>query len=387
MLRGRRAARLHFTTGNQIELFDTGRTYFAALIEQIDAAVHDVCVETYIFCDDAGGRPVADAMMRAASRGVRVRLVTDGIGTARLPLFTELAAAGVEHRIYNPHLFGRFGISRTHRKLAAIDAAVGFCGGINLVDDLDAAGIPLAAPRWDFAVRLAGPVVADLLATFEAQWRRLAANRPVAGVGRRPRNAKPPPLPRESAVAFVARDNFRNRRAIERAYLYAIALARSEILVANPYFVPGARLRRALKGAARRGVDVRLLVGRKEFVALDFAVPYLYGSLLEAGVRIAEYDKTLLHGKVAVMDSNWGTVGSSNLDALSLLLNHEANVVMVHDAAVGRLRAAILAAFDESRSIDQVHYAARPRAARFVNWCAYMSYRFAMKVLTIGQYD
>ena len=188
-------------------------------------------------------------------------------------------------------------------------------------------------------------------------------------------------------MAFVARDNFVNRRAIEKAYLVAIGRARQEILLANPYFVPGRKLRRALVAAARRGVDVRLLIGRKEFAALDHAVPYLYRTFLAAGAQIAEYEKTLLHGKVAVVDSNWATVGSSNLDALSLVLNNEANVVLIEHCEIGQLRDAILAAFAEARPIDPARYAARPWPERLINRLAYAAYRAAMKLLTVGGYD
>jgi cardiolipin synthase len=146
-------------------------------------------------------------------------------------------------------------------------------------------------------------------------------------------------------------------------------------------------LRRALTGAARRGVDVRLLIGRKEFRLLDWAVPSLYGSLLRAGVRIAEYDKAMLHGKVAVVDDDWGTVGSSNLDALSLFLNHEANVVIVNEPLIATLRASILQAFDAARKIDPARYSARRWPERLLNWGAYAFYRVAMKLLTIGRYD
>jgi cardiolipin synthase len=188
-------------------------------------------------------------------------------------------------------------------------------------------------------------------------------------------------------VAFVARDNLINRRAIEKAYLTAIGQARSEVLLANPYFMPGRKLRRALVFAARRGVEVKLIIGRKEFKALDYAVPFLYRALLKAGVQIAEYEKTLLHGKVAVVDSNWGTVGSSNLDALSLMLNNEANVVLLNDPSIDALREAILVAFKDSRRIDEARYDARPAGERALNWLAYTTYRTVMKLLTVGGYD
>jgi cardiolipin synthase len=409
---GYRPVRLAFSAGNSVRLLQTGAEFFAALIERIDAAAGTVALETYIFCDDAAGRPVSDALMRAARRGVAVRVITDGIGTDRLPMFDAWPAAGIEHRIYNPHLFGRFGFSRTHRKLAVIDGRFAFCGGINIVDDFEQNGTRLPHARWDFAVELAGPVVAQVGEAFDLQWQRIElGHRPrplqaLSSEARRslPENAMASALLgrsararrralaaaraiREPSVAFIARDNVVNRRAIEKAYLAAIGRARREVLLANPYFMPGRKLRRALVRAARRGVDVRILIGRNEFAALDYAVPYLYRMLLNAGAQIAEYEKTMLHGKVAVVDSNWGTVGSSNLDALSLVLNNEANVVLVKHREIGLLREAILRAFGEARPIDSALYAARPLGERLLNWFAYQTYRTVMKLLTVGGYD
>jgi cardiolipin synthase len=396
--------RYRFTSGNDVQLLRSGDEFFSALIKRVDAAQQDVVLETYIFCYDDAGQAVNAALLRAASRGVRVRVITDGIGTARLPMFNEWPLAGIDHRIYNPHLFGRFGFSRTHRKLAVIDDQFAYCGGINIVDDYENNGETLPYRRWDFAVELHGPVVADVRQAFEVQWRRIQ-------LGHRPLESLQPDLGSQTSaslgslrrrrrrrneelwagcqpcVAFVARDNLINRRAIEKAYLAAIGQARHEILLANPYFMPGRKLRRALVFAARRGVVVKLIIGRKEFKALDYAVPFLYHALLRAGVQIAEYEKTLLHGKVAVVDSNWGTVGSSNLDALSLMLNNEANVVLVNDPSIEALREAILDAFKDSRRIDEAHYESRPAGERALNWLAYTSYRVAMKLLTVGGYD
>ena len=405
----RRAWRLAFTAGNEVRLFSSGADYFATLVRHIDDAQLSVTLETYIFCDDEAGRPVSDALVRAARRGVQVRVITDGLGTGRLALFDEWVAAGVEHRIYNAGwlgVFGRFGLSRTHRKLALVDARVAFCGGINIVDDFAATNGPLAHPRWDFAVGLTGPVVERIGAALDTQWRRLAlGHRPytqavsraltlrerasstgVAAPSRHSGHASEQAL-KAPSVAFIARDNFVNRRAIEKAYLVAIGRARHEILLANPYFVPGRKLRRALVAAARRGVEVRLLIGRNEFAALDHAVPHLYRLFLTAGAKIAEYEKTMLHGKVAVVDSNWATVGSSNLDALSLVLNNEANVVLIEHPEIDPLREAILDAFAQARAIDPAIYAARPWGKRLTNWLAYAAYRAVMKVLTVGAYD
>ncbi|HTH61977.1 MAG TPA: phospholipase D-like domain-containing protein [Paraburkholderia sp.] len=460
LLLGRRyRSRYRFTTGNSVKLFTSGSDLFATLVERIDAATRDVALETYIYCDDAIGQAVSAALLRAVGRGVRVRVITDGIGTARLPLFDTWRAAGIEHRVYNPHLFGPFGFSRTHRKLAVVDDTYAYCGGINVVDDLDHNGKALPFPRWDFAVELSGPVVIDVREAIELQWRRIRlGHRPAlrsatstvfhpmpatagavdgahsaagttgthaaassssssshahaqplgrriapGGPHRAPSNpatrlverlrarlrasVRDPRAARVPCVAFVARDNIVNRRAIEKAYLDAIGAARTEVLLANPYFMPGRRLRRALTEAAARGVSVKLLVGRKEFAFLDHAVPFLYHALLSAGVEIAEYERTMLHGKVAVVDSKWGTVGSSNLDALSLFVNNEANVLMLQHPEIESLREGILAAFDESAPIDRTRYEARPVLERSVSWFAYTLYRAAMKLLTVGGYD
>lgn len=449
LLGKRYRSRYRFTSGNDVRLFHSGEGLFGAMIERIDAAQRDVALETYIFCSDGTGQAVSEALMRAARRGVRVRVITDGIGSPHLELFDAWPAAGIEHRVYNPHIFGRFGFSRTHRKLAVIDDRYAFCGGINIVDDMENDGKPLPFARWDFAVELAGPVVVDVREAIEMQWRRIRlghrpplgapalpggplplspgvpasagfmaphptghtvmqpakavnevlrelapvvrtsrAQRIIARLRERLRAGVPDPrTARVPCVAFVARDNVVNRRAIEKAYLDAIGEARKEVLLANPYFMPGRRLRRALLEAATRGVTVKLLIGRKEFKVLDYGTPFLYHQLLSAGVQIAEYEKTMLHGKVAVVDSSWGTVGSSNLDALSLVLNNEANVLLVLHPQIGELRGAILSAFDESPMIDRARYEARPWHVRAVNWLAWNSYRVVMKMLTVGGYD
>jgi cardiolipin synthase A/B len=446
LLLGRRyRSRYRFTSGNEVRLFGSGATLFGAMIERIDAATSDIALETYIFCDDGIGRALSDALVRAAARGVRVRVITDGIGSPRTALFDRWREAGVGHRIYNPHIFGRFGFSRTHRKLAVIDDQYAYCGGINVVDDLEQDGKMLPFPRWDFAAELSGPVVVDVREAIELQWRRIrlgyrpplpqrsavprflgvpasagfmaphptghGTGRPVQAIDEALRQLAPkmphgraagiierlrsrlrasvpdPRTARVPCVAFVARDNVVNRRAIEKAYLDAIGEAREEVLLANPYFMPGRRLRRALVEAAGRGVVVRLLIGRKEFKVLDYGVPFLYHALLTAGVQIAEYEKTMLHGKVAVVDSRWGTVGSSNLDALSLVLNNEANVLMVLHPEIQHLRDAILGAFGDAAQIDRARYEARPVLERALSWLAYAGYRAVMKLLTVGGYD
>ncbi|WP_374620886.1 cardiolipin synthase ClsB [Pandoraea sp.] len=381
---------LPFSHDNDLTLLYLGESYFAALVAAIDGATRNVALETYIFEADAAGQRVAAALQRAAQRGVEVRVIIDGVGTRRsLPFLSDWRESGVSYRIYNPRLFGKFGFSRTHRKLAIVDHAVAFVGGINIIDDDNAGdGTRMSEPRWDFAVQCSGPLVAEISIAFHFQWLRLAPGYLGTPFRHRRRGQRGRlHAPYAGQAAFVARDNLHNRRAVEKAYLMALGRARHEVWIANPYFLPGRRLRRALTQAASRGVAVHVLIGRNEFRLLDTAVPWLYAKLLDAGVRIGEYDVRQLHGKVAVVDDRWATVGSSNLDALSLFLNHEANVVVLDDPMVIELRDHIRQAFAEARLIDPGRYGKRSRWRRLRQWAAYRLYRLVMKALTHGKYD
>src|ERR1700730_2577302 len=210
LFRGRRPGRLCFTIHNTVRLFKTGQEFFPALIERIDAAKLDVSLETYILCDDAAGHAISTALMNAARRGVHVRGITDGIGTEKLPLFDEWRQANVEHRVYNPHLFGQLGFSRTHRKLAVIDQHIAFCGGINIVDDFEQNGARPDHPRWDFAIEPQGPLAPDLREAFDLQWQRIA-------LGVRPRGSRPPDQPDEpGASARTNRRALRTRLRVRR---------------------------------------------------------------------------------------------------------------------------------------------------------------------------
>jgi cardiolipin synthase len=342
--------------GHQIRLIEGGQDYFERLVSALDKARSHVLLETYIFDVHGEAVRVAEALERAALRGVRVWLVVDGVGTPQLPEFwrTRFTQAGVDWRIYAP--LGTLGLlipsrwRRLHRKLCVVDGHTAFCGGINILDDLyDPHHGSLAQPRLDFAVSAQGELVGHIQDSMTQLWWRLqgAQRARERKIGQSLRSFKtaglplpwkqPLPLPDgsppPSRAALLLRDNVLHRSQIERAYLKAIGLARHEVLIANAYFLPGRRLRQALVHAARRGVRVRLLLqGRYEYFMQYHAARPVYGTLLAAGVEIYEYDASFLHAKVAVVDPEnerpWATVGSSNLDPLSLLLAREANVVV-----------------------------------------------------------
>jgi cardiolipin synthase len=376
--------------GNEVRLLQSGAEFFPALVAAIDAAVTEVWLETYIFADDPAGQLIAAALARAAERGVAVRLLIDGYGTRELPkdIAQRLERAGVHIEVYAPMgrwlTLDRERLRRLHRKQAAVDGHIAFVGGINVLDDLqDPNHGVLEHPRLDYAVRLAGPVAASVHAAMGRLWTQVSVGRlPLRALGlERPRTEPPGRAPAGVRAMLVLRDNIANRRAIERAYLKALGGARREVLIANAYFFPGRRFRRALAEAARRGVRVRLLLqGRAEYVLPHLATQALYEPLLAAGVEIFEYHRSFLHAKVAVID-DWATVGSSNIDPFSLLLAREANVVVVDPAFAATLRERLLASMAEGgRAVLPEEHARRPWTRRLAGWFATLMLRLGVMV-------
>ena len=352
---------------HDMRLLIGGVDLFAAMIEAIDTAHDDVLLETYIFSFEGAGADVAHALMRAAQRGVRVCLVVDGVGTGQLPSpwAAQMAQAGVKVHVFAPAVGIGFWLPsrwrRMHRKLCVVDQRVAFCGGINILDDyLDphVQGL-LKAPRLDYAVSMRGPLAVTVHETMMQLWSRIEAvsdlrSQNLSGAIDALRGATQSlRLPTRGETQLVLRDNVRYRTHIERAYRKAIGSAHHDVVVANAYFFPGLRLRRALVLAARRGVRVRLLLqGQYEYFLPYRAARQLYGQLMAAGVEIYEYHASFLHAKVAVVDGKWLTVGSSNLDPFSLLLAREANVVAHHSELARTLHTSLTEAIE--RSSDRV---------------------------------
>lgn len=379
-----------FLPGNAITLLETGSAFFPALVAAIDAARHEFLLETYIFENDATGKTVADALCRAAQRGVTVRIVVDGFGS---PAFDDalrpaLAAAGAHVLIYRPERarwrLHRYRLRRLHRKLALADGRIAFVGGINIVDDVDAR--QPAPPRFDYAVRLEGPLLAAIHASMRQLWTLVAwTNLTQRRLARQTVPSRVTPRGGLRA-AFIIRDNVLHRHDIEDAYLDAIEGARQDILLANAYFLPGRRFRRALLRAAGRGIRVTILLqGRVEYFLQYYATQALYGALLSAGVRIFEYRHSFLHAKVAVIDCCWATVGSSNIDPFSLFLAREANVVIDDGAFASQLRGSLDAAIETgAHELRREDWERQPRLRRLVNWLAYGVVRLMVGVAGFG---
>jgi cardiolipin synthase len=329
-------------SGHRARLLENGEQYFPRVFECIAAARREVIVETFILFEDKVGNELQARLIDAARRGVSVDLLVDGYGSADLgPAFIgALVSAGVRLRLFDPgkRLFGqRINLlRRMHRKLVVIDGERAFVGGINFsADHLADFG---AMAKQDYAVELQGPIVETIrrfaLSVIEQQ-----------DHAAQPRRTEPTPQalaepPHDGRRAlFVTRDNHRHHNRIERHYRLAIRRAKKRVIIANAYFFPGYRLLRQISRAAQRGVDVRLILqGEPDMPIVKTAASMLYEHLQRHGVKVYEYCKRPLHGKVAVVDDDWATIGSSNLDPLSLTLNLEANVILQDAAFAGQLR-------------------------------------------------
>jgi len=380
-----------FVNGNHITLLKSGVEYFPALAAEFDAAQREIHLETYIYEDDVAGRTVAAALARAAQRGVATYVMIDGFGSKDLgsELIEGLRVAGVRFLVYRPKIspwtLRRARLRRMHRKIAVIDARVAFVGGINVIDDMDTP--KHTPPRFDYAVRIDGPLVARIHPVVKRLWAVVTATQ-FKSASPRLRDLGPFTVPTGSQrAAFVVRDNVAHRRDIEQAYLAAIRRARSEILIASAYFFPGLSFRRALTDAAARGVRVILLLqGRVEYVLLHYASRALYGAFLDAGIEIHEYHQSFMHAKVAVIDRHWATVGSSNIDPFSFLLAREANVVIEDAGFAAELRESLLAAIVAGAvQVRRESWAAQPLAVRALTWTSYGLARFLTGVFAYGR--
>ena len=336
--------------GNRVALLENGEAFFPRVFEAIGEAQRSVYLETFIVNDDKVGGRLRDVLAAAARRGVQVDILADHFGSPDLrgEFLESLTCAGVRVALFEPGwtLFGwrtNF-FRRLHRKITLVDRRIAFVGGINYCREHLREFGPKAL--HDYAVELEGPIVddiahfADVSRTAGKRWRRQRA----------PASARVPAAQAEARgearAKFVTRDNHRRHTAIEHEYRLAIRTAREEIVIANAYFFPGYRLLRDLRNAARRGVAVSVIVqGNPDMPIVTVVARWLYHYLVPAGVRIFEFCERPLHAKVAVVDGRWVTVGSSNLDPLSLSLNLEANVMIDHppfaQEVCGRLRTLI----------------------------------------------
>jgi cardiolipin synthase len=346
--------------GNACRLLRDGEEAFPAMLGAIEEAQESICLQTYMFLDDAVGRRFSQALSAAAARGVEVLVLYDAVGSFSTPrrFFEALSQAGIQVRSLRP-LSLRYWPPwrRDHRKILVVDGQVAFTGGINL-------GVHWAPKSegggWrDDVLRIEGPAVAGLERRVRAGFRLSAWRR----LGNRVRRL----LPRTRGS--VALSVLGSRGSIHRAYLKAIRAARVRIRIAAAYFVPDGELLEALCGAARRGVDVALLLsGDSDHPLVRHAAARHYGPLLEAGVHIYEWQHGVLHAKTAVVDGVWGTLGSFNLERFSRRFHHEANVVFEDPRLALAVERSLESDCRMGRSVTLDAWAARPGWRKLLEW-------------------
>ena len=338
------------------------------MLAAIRDARHHVHMEMYIFEGDEVGRDFARALGERAKAGVAVRLVYDAVGSIRTPkeFFEGLERSGVQVVTFNPVASGLLargplGVqARDHRKLLVVDGRVAFLGGINISRVYGSAspsgggrsespeGSVDERPWRDLQVRLEGPVVGDVQRAFVAQWEKWKKEKvPEAGLYPKLAPAGPHIV---RAIASAGGDG--KPDPLYLALISAIESAETEVLITNAYFVPHPELLQALEAAARRGVDVKLVLPSKTDSAIvRHAGRAHYEPLLAAGVKIYERKKRLLHTKSAVIDGVWSTVGSTNLDWRSLAYNDELNAVVLGTDFATRMKAIFARDLAESEAI------------------------------------
>lgn len=343
----------HPIAADAVTWLPNGTVAYQRMIALIDAAQTSIRCETYIWSDDAVGSRFHAALTRAAGRGVNVRVLIDGAGSSALPAgyWQTLQAAGGIVRVFNPLTFRHFSL-RNHRKLLLVDDTVAVTGGFNIAADYEGDGI---ARGWrDFGVELRDQTaLAQLAASFESLFAGHLIRHWLLRQLRQRTLRRPLFYQLPGPVLFSGPRLLSNQ--FSRQLLVTLGRAR-HVRIASAYFVPGFRLRRALRDVARRGGTVELLLAGKSDVPLaQYAARSLYGPLLAAGVRIREYQPQILHAKLAVLDDSV-FVGSSNLDARSLAINHELTV-HIQDP---RLAAEARASFDDALRQSE--------AITFENW-------------------
>ncbi|MDH3624928.1 MAG: phospholipase D-like domain-containing protein [Myxococcales bacterium] len=365
-------------SGNRVTLLHDGEQAFPAMLEAIEAAKREILLEMYWFGSDKVGREFADALSSRAKAGVRVRVIYDAVGSIQSDgrMFARMRAAGCEVEQYNPIApwRARFRIGvvnhRDHRKLLIVDRRVGFTGGINLGDEWapkDAGG-----GGWrDDTIRIEGPAVEQMRKIFVHAWRRIVEPSP-KGKASIPPVVEIPEV-EGSRVQVLANRYFGERRAIRRAYLRRIANARRSVCITNSYFIPDARLRRVLGRAVERGVEVRVMIpGKSDSFPAQYAGRRLYGRLLRSGIQLFEWQRSILHSKTAIVDGEWCTVGTYNLDYRSWRFNLEV-VAAIEDAAVaGAMEQRFNEDLEQAKPISYEEWRRRPLLVRMLDSFFYL---------------
>lgn len=331
---------------NSWELYSKNKQAWQAMLDDCASAKESIVLEQFIFVKDEFGQKLLDICKKRAKDGVKIRFLWDAAGSFTFRgsnIVEELKNSGIEllfWRTLIPDFFKvpnfRFWYFRNHRRTLVIDGKVGYTGSICVDDNFK---------NWrDTNVRMEGPVVREMKEAFEDMWSRASE-----------RN-------KSSHQRTTSRSDFRyvtnypapGRRHIYTEVIEALRKAKKHIYITTPYFVPTHRLLRALKSARRKGVDVKIILPeRSDHYLVDLGARSYFSTLLHSGIRVFLYTGNMIHSKSITIDDTWSTVGTMNLDSISLLYNFEANIVTTNDDFSKELKEHFLNDIKETREIDK----------------------------------
>jgi cardiolipin synthase len=347
----------HVTEGNRVRIVQNSG-FFAAMLDDVARATHSIHLETFLWRDSAISERVTEALTARAKDGVEVRVLVDQRGAKQTSprTWARLRAAGVDFRVYHRMRFREFARynQRDHRKIAVIDGRIGYTFGHG-IDDMWAGDADHPEGWRDTGARFEGPIVAELQAAFFDNW-AVTTGRVVAGDAYFPRLAPAGDTP--VFAAYLRQPE--SPSAVQRLYYFAIAAAKREIVLQNPYFLPDAQAIDLFAAAVRRGVRVSIMLPTSvtsDFSIVQHASHFHYGPLLAMGVRIYEHTVSGLHQKVMIVDGELCTIGSTNFDPRSFRINEEISVAMLDT----KIAAELCAAFDadvqhsEEWTLDRWH--------------------------------
>jgi len=352
---------------NRVELLIDGGPFFSSVVEAIESAQKYVLMETYTVTADQTGTRIQQALIDRAAAGIEVAFVYDAFGSLSLDdsYLEKLHQAGVKTHKFRPFSLA-IGIKRwakrNHRKLLVVDGRIGFVGGMNISDDY--AAIKDGGQGWrDTAVCVQGPAVSQLEKLFRRMWKRYAKQHLTS------LPCTPLSFPGGHDVRFLANFGRIDRADIHRAYIRAILGAKKTVRIMTAYFTPDRRMLRALRRAAKRGVEVEIITaGATDLEVILHASRGLYASLLRHGVQIYEWHDRVLHAKTAVVDGTWSTVGSANLNHRTWVLDQEVNATISGDKFAKQMDQQFIADRARCKAITPDLWRQRPRLRRIVEW-------------------
>lgn len=350
--------------GNRIEILKNGVCFFPAMLAAIRGAKKTINVEFYIYWDGEIGRTFAEALAERARAGVKVNVILDAVGSAPMSqdLIDFMLRNGISVEWYHPlrwYTISRFN-HRTHRKILIVDGQIGFSGGVGVADEW--MGDAESPNHWrETVARVEGPAVAQMQSAFMDNWVK-SRGELLTGLDYFPRIE-----PRGTHLAQVLKSSpSEGSSAVKLLYIVSIVSAQKSIYIANAYFLPDIDTVRALEGAVRRGVDVRVLVPGEhtDVPIVRLAGRWQYDRLLRRKIRIFEYLPTMMHAKTMVVDGVWSTIGSSNFDERSFRLNDEVNVNIYDETIAAQMEKMFFEDLARSEEIIRRSFRRRPWAER-----------------------